>query len=399
MISLLPFLFQTQNPPQRFFDLFFSFSNPILFSILFIIIFIIVLFLIRRFVFAPLKEEHYKERKELELKNARLMALFAELDPDPVLRIDKDGKIIDSNKAAETLADENEINGRYINDILSNYNFDTSELIIKSESATFNQEIGKKYFTVNVRGIQSLNIVQIYLHDVTERTEYEERLKSNQKRLKELSRHIESSAEEERNRIAEELHDSVGQNLSFLKLKVQEIFGNVNGGVKDEDYNELLNSVDGITSEIREISYRLKPKILSELGIAPAIKSLVEMINHKTSVKGTVSIIGDLRRFDYSIEINIYRFTQEAINNILKHSKATEFDIQLVFGRSNFKIVISDNGLGFDAEKAMQFENRGLGLFNMRERMENINGVMKIESEKDQGTIIIGKINYGTEND
>jgi signal transduction histidine kinase len=399
MISLLPFLFQTQNPPQRFFDLFFSFSNPILFSILFIIIFIIVLFLIRRFVFAPLKEEHYKERKELELKNARLMALFAELDPDPVLRIDKDGKIIDSNKAAETLADENEINGRYINDILSNYNFDTSELIIKSESATFNQEIGEKYFTVNVRGIQSLNIVQIYLHDVTERTEYEERLKSNQKRLKELSRHIESSAEEERNRIAEELHDSVGQNLSFLKLKVQEIFGNVNGGVKDEDYNELLNSVDGITSEIREISYRLKPKILSELGIAPAIKSLVEMINHKTSVKGTVSIIGDLRRFDYSIEINIYRFTQEAINNILKHSKATEFDIQLVFGRSNFKIVISDNGLGFDAEKAMQFENRGLGLFNMRERMENINGVMKIESEKDQGTIIIGKINYGTEND
>lgn len=392
MISLIPF-FQTQAPPQKFFDLFFSFSNPVLFSILFIIIFIIALFIIRKFIFTPLKEEHYKERKELELKNARLMALFAELDPGPVLRIDKEEKIIDSNKSAQVLAPDKQIVGEYITDILPGYNYDTPDLINNSKSATFNQKFDEKNFTVNVKGISSLYIAQIYLHDITERTQYEKQLRRNQSRLKELSRHIENSAEAERNRIAEELHDSVGQNLSFLKLKVQALYNNQNGKVDDKTYLELLESVDTITSEIREISYRLKPKILNELGIAPAITSLVEKINQKTNIKGNAALVGTPGRFDYSTEINIFRFTQEAINNILKHSEATEFDIQIVFGKENFKIIISDNGRGFDVDDETGLDNeRGLGLFNMRERMENLNGDMKLESDEDNGTIIIGKI-------
>jgi signal transduction histidine kinase len=329
-----------------------------------------------------MKKKHLEEKHALEFKNARLSALFAELDPDPLIRIDETGKIIHFNDSASLLLNEANLKNMNIGEILQKISFDPAEVILEDKSIQHQEKIGDKFFTITIKGIKFLNIAQIYFHDITERKKYEDDLKNYQQKLRDLSRDIQNKTEEERKRIAGELHDSVGQQLSLLKLKVQQVSANANG--KKE---ELLNTVDAITNEVRAILYQLRPKILDELGLGAAVTSLVESINEETNIKSSIRFTGNDLRYNPAIEMNLYRIIQEALNNIIKHSHATEYFIQILFREDSIKTIISDDGVGFELNG--ELKSPGYGMINMKERIESLNGTIKIDSNLGEGTVII----------
>jgi signal transduction histidine kinase len=216
----------------------------------------------------------------------------------------------------------------------------------------------------------------------------EEKLEKSRLRLKELSTHLDKTLELERRRLANELHDGLCQSIYSIKLKLQgSSFNNLN----TEAVNNLNESLDRLYNEARDMSHQLKPKILTELGIAPALTNLVVSINNTAGITGSFTFTGEEERFDDDIEISIYRICQEALSNIVKHSHASEYIIQLVNAENLLRLIISDNGKGISQNGDVNLLDNlpGLGLLNMRERINNLGGKFKIDSRKNEGVVII----------
>jgi len=373
---------------NEYVDLFFSYDNPVYYSIILALSLFVLVYVFYKYIILPLQKKHILEKQELELKNARLMALFAELDPDPVIRIDTDGKIIHSNDAAKKLNNLIELDGRNVREILPQINFPVTDYIRNNQTQNFFHAIDGKYYSILFRGTSYLDIAQIYFRDLTERKKFEEELEESRKRLKDLSAHLQDKLEEERQRISRELHDSVGQNLLLIKLRLQNINLNFIKSVEKVEYSNLIETLENSIKELKSISYDLKPRILEEMGLGPALTSLCNKISKESGIKGSIEFV-DLNdeRFNTKMEISFYRIVQEALNNIVKHSKAEVFDIQLINNKEKIRLLISDDGVGI-----FNSHRNGLGLINMKERVENYNGKFKIDSSQERGTLIIVEI-------
>lgn len=387
-INTIGFL-QVDHTLDQYIDLLFSLNNPLLYLILFIFLFITILLLTSRNVIRPMKQKHEQEKVKLELEKVRLTALFAELNPDPLIRINEKGIITSCNKSAQQLLGVEILEGKFVFDILQQIEFDTEELIERQNKISHFEVLNNRHYSVHIEGIKDLKFAQIYFHDITEQKETETKLKDYQQKLRELSRDINSKTEEERRRIAAELHDSVGQQLSLLKIKAQQISFKKSDG-ENNNQIDLLKTVDDITGEVRAILYQLKPKVLDELGLGAAIASLVETVKNETGINGSVDLSGDAIRFYPEFEINIFRVVQEAVNNIIKHSKADEFSVQLIYMQNNLRIIVTDNGNGFDQSGESSGKlMHGYGLINMHERAESLGGKIKIDSNPNEGTMIL----------
>lgn len=373
---------------------FIGISNPLLFALLFVSALALGFLYFFRHLLNPMQRKHQREKAALELKNAKLMALFSELNPDPLLRVNRSGEIIHTNKIANNLSDKDSIVGMHISEILRSLSeLDFNKTISIASTYNTNEEIFGKHYSIIVRGIKDLDIAQIYLHDITERIHFENELKKYQKKLRDLTIHIEKTADEERIKIAEDLHDNIGQQLSLLKLKIQKSMEGKTDSEVDE-YNELIYSLDKTSDDVRSISHQLKPILLNEYGLSPTIKSLVDSVSKSTKITGNFSSSGPQQKVDSEIELIIFRICQEAINNIIKHSKASEFDIQLIFSDKFIKFIISDNGIGISSDELIinKIDKLGMGLFNIKEKIERLNGKFEIESIEGKGTILFLRI-------
>jgi signal transduction histidine kinase len=375
-------------------------GNPLYFSILLTITLFVFIIFVYKYIIAPLIKKHLLEKKELELKNIKLMALFAELDPNPLIRIDAGSTIIHTNEAIKEISSNKSIEGKNISEIIPSLNFSVKELIENDRSVTLNETINKKYYSIVIRGISYLNIAQIYFDDLTDRKIFEEELRESRSKLRELSEHLRDTLEDERQRIARELHDSIGQNLNLIRMKLQNNNSPEEKILSKTDYQTLLNSVEISLNELKEIIYDLKPKILEEMGLGLSLKTLAGKIAAETGMKGTTDIYGEKERFDRKLELTLYRITQEALNNIVKHSGANEFNIQLMNKKNSIGLLISDDGSGFDFNHIYNPGNKsGFGLINMQERVKTFNGTLKIDSSKGSGTVIIVEIPKGKKNE
>jgi two-component system sensor histidine kinase DegS len=201
---------------------------------------------------------------------------------------------------------------------------------------------------------------------------------------------LQNTIEEERQRIARELHDGVGQNLLLFRLKLQQLEQLVSDKIDKKEYDLLVESVENSIQELKTISHVLKPKILEELGLVPALRFLCNRISRESGIFGSIDISGGEERINSSLEITLYRLTQEALNNIVKHSRAKIFNIQLIYGNESIKLIISDDGIGFEIDDLQTKESlAGMGLINMQERIEEFKGKLKIDSSSGNGTVII----------
>lgn len=207
-----------------------------------------------------------------------------------------------------------------------------------------------------------------------------------------FSRQLIESQENERMRIATELHDGLGQNLLVIKNRA------LLGLTTPSDENAAKNQLGEIStmasqaiSEVRTIARNLRPYQLDRLGLTMAIESIVSAVATASTIKFSAEIdaIDDL--LSSTGEINLYRIVQEAVNNIVKHSNATEARVTVKRTENNIHVAIQDNGNGFNVED--KAKESGLGLLSLSERARILGGKIGIQSAPAQGTLITLKFN------
>ena len=245
-------------------------------------------------------------------------------------------------------------------------------------------------------GIQSE--VKIIARDITEFKEAKlksreinrERIEQSVKEQQFRSSLILEGQEEERKRLSRELHDGVGQMLSAMKLQI-ETFTTSSRPMKMrlEDTKSLMKS---IIQEVRRVSFNLTPSSLDDFGLVPAIDKFCQGIDQITKAKVTFkNETRFINRLDSKAETNLYRIVQEAVNNALKYSKATNITVEISHDINTLNIYIIDDGKGFDYEQIMHsghFESPGHGIFNMKERTSYMGGEFQLHTAPNEGTKI-----------
>ena len=188
--------------------------------------------------------------------------------------------------------------------------------------------------------------------------------------------------EEERKRIAKDLHDGIVQQLGGLKLGLQNVFKS-----KSEEESKLIKVLDDSAQELRVLSHKMMPKSLSELGLIPALEDMLSNTLGNTNIEYDFENFGIKDRLKENIEISLYRITQELIQNVIKHSGATKANVQLFKAGSDIVLIVEDNGMGIKKS-----ESSGIGLMNISSRLDTINGNVNFEPSPESGTLATVKI-------
>jgi signal transduction histidine kinase len=190
--------------------------------------------------------------------------------------------------------------------------------------------------------------------------------------------------ENERKRIAEELHDGIGQMMSAVKLNMAALEPKLKE--KDEQYQNALSLIDDSCRELRSISHNMMPGILIKAGLVPAVKELVSRINSSGSISISVEAEDPKVRLGETLEVNFFRIIQELITNIIKYANASQAQVSLSVENGIFTIMIEDNGKGFD--KAVLVNSPGNGWNNILSRLNLLNGKIEIDSQPGKGTVV-----------
>jgi len=217
--------------------------------------------------------------------------------------------------------------------------------------------------------------------------ESQQELKKSEEMLRSLTKKLEEIREEERSRIAMELHDELGQVLTAIKI-------DLNSLIKKPPYKKeipqkiapLISLVEDTINSVRRISSELRPVIIDRLGLIPAIEWQIDEIRKRLNIKFFTNFPEEVSRLDKQIEITIFRTFQEMMTNIARHSKATEVFISISQDNEKFMMIVKDNGVGFTPESISN--KKGLGLVGMKERVKSVGGVMEINSVLSSGTEI-----------
>jgi PAS domain S-box-containing protein len=197
--------------------------------------------------------------------------------------------------------------------------------------------------------------------------------------------------EEERKRIARDLHDETVQSLATIALRIQAI-ATTDIKLTEEvrkSLEDLRVRTAAVQEQVRRFSHDLRPDVLDYLGLIPALRALMAELEDE-NISGRVEIIGSERRLPDETELALFRVVQEAFNNIKKHSQASEVTLTIKFAAKKIEINIADNGKGFNLpEMASDFARRGkLGIIGIQERVRLLNGRCSISSHEGKGTTL-----------
>ena len=193
--------------------------------------------------------------------------------------------------------------------------------------------------------------------------------------------------EEERSRLAKDLHDGLGGLLSGVKFSLSNMKDNLI--ITPENmtvFERSLDMLDTSIKELRRVAHNMMPEILTKFGLDEAVKEYCNTINATKLLVVKYQSHGMDMRLDKSVEIIIYRIVQELLNNTMKHSAATEAIVQLVKEEGRLSIIVEDNGKGFDKE--LPNVNKGAGLSNIQSRVDYLKGRLEIHAEKAKGTLV-----------
>ncbi|MCB0645534.1 MAG: type IV pili methyl-accepting chemotaxis transducer N-terminal domain-containing protein [Saprospiraceae bacterium] len=359
-----------------------------------------------------LAAQNSKLFKDLELSTEELRAMNYALDHTTMFAsLDNAGKIkYISEKFRNLLNIKGDVVGKNIVEFLANGQSDVDRFmsVFKNmKSSVWYDEIEvsqagqqKTYLDVRLVPVYRFGMrFELFLicSDITKRVlatqelnklnreKYEDELKEQKSR----SSQILNAQEEERKRIARDMHDGIGQMLTALKFNVEGITVS-NGDPNGEKLKEINALAKNIIQEVRTTTFNLTPPELTDYGIVAAIKKMSVKLQNITGHQVMVSADGvqDLR-FDPALEINLYRIVQEAVNNALKYSHASIILIKISRSEDMLSIAIIDDGSGFDLNMANKHvAGSGKGITNMKERASMINARLFISSEIGTGTKI-----------
>ncbi len=194
-----------------------------------------------------------------------------------------------------------------------------------------------------------------------------------------FSQDLLTAQEEERTRVSKDLHDSVGQQLTLIKKKAQNL-----------EQEELSAMTNNALEEVRSISRGLFPAALKQLGVTESIQQLLNDLDEETDMFFSVEIDDIDNEFNETETLNLYRFIQETVTNALKHAKAKTLTVNITKHKNGVDVLIKDNGVGFD--NVASVKQHSLGLKTIAERIRMLKGTLSIKSKKEEGTLVLAQI-------
>ena len=225
--------------------------------------------------------------------------------------------------------------------------------------------------------------------DQTERIKAETAL-----REKETLQKLVTAQEDERKRIARDLHDELGQQLTALRLKLDTFAKKQTEPTLLNELNEIKNIARSLDDGVDFLAWELRPTALEDLGLVPALDNYVKQWSHYAQVKANLTVSNLKRaRFAPEVETCLYRIVQEALNNTHKHANATNADVLLKKREDQLIMIIEDNGKGFNLKNKMN-RSKGMGLVGMKERAALVGGTLEIETSPTTGTSIYFRIPF-----
>ena len=243
---------------------------------------------------------------------------------------------------------------------------------------------------------------QVYwtvISDISQREEMEqehdrlsEELRKSRDRLAQLSHALLQIQEDQRRSIARELHDEVSQNLTALGLSLKLVESHIPANAGDRWQAPLRDAqklVVETTQRVRQVTTNLRPTALDYYGLGAALEGLVKSFQDRTQLDIELKTDSRLPRLESNIEIALYRIAQEALTNVTKHAHASHITIKLEAPAHKVRLIIADNGVGFDPENLEpKSDSQGLGLTTISERVLSLQGTIAIDSEPGKGTRI-----------
>jgi signal transduction histidine kinase len=237
---------------------------------------------------------------------------------------------------------------------------------------------------------QQLRNAYQQLEDTNKRLELQVRERTA--RLGELLTKIISAQEDERARLARELHDETAQTLAALSIALDRARDNLDETQPEaaERLQEARTIAAGLLEETRRLILDLRPMALDDLGLAPAIRWYAETHLEEAGIAASVEVDQPSKRLPKHLEVSLFRMVQEAVNNVVRHAHARHARIELAFRDSVASVRVTDDGRGFDAEAVLGLAvpARSVGLLGMQERVRLLNGRLSIESQPGKGTVI-----------
>jgi signal transduction histidine kinase len=222
-----------------------------------------------------------------------------------------------------------------------------------------------------------------------------EQVRSGRERLQQLSRHLVEIQENERKYIARELHDETSQSLTSLKIGLQVIEQKAAGHqLLLDQITKLKSLADETLESLHRLAVNLRPASLDHLGLVDALTGLIETTRQRSGINAHFKTMGSVPAtlLTEEMETSIYRIVQESLTNVIRHAQAAYVDIILEWQNEKMVIIIEDDGVGMDLQKAQ--ESGRLGLIGMQERAEMLGGNLLVDSTPQVGTILVVEIPY-----
>ena len=232
-----------------------------------------------------------------------------------------------------------------------------------------------------------------YVYDLVENLERQlEDSRHYQAQLRHMSSSVLTAQEEERKRIARELHDDTAQALTSMLVRLRLLKKALADDEAKDNLEELREVAASTLEGVRRMALDLRPSALDHLGLVPALQWYTENLAQSQSIE--VRFLADRlkRRLPSELELVLYRVAQEALTNIAKHARASRVTVELERDDLWVRLSVEDDGIGFNIEEAMSSEERGLGLFGMRERLALVGGKLHIGSQPGKGTKLVAEV-------
>lgn len=250
---------------------------------------------------------------------------------------------------------------------------------VSDENAWYRFSFG----SIHRRGAGGARTTSVVIREVSEEKRAEDTLRASNEQIRQFSARLEAVREEERTRLAREIHDELGQALTGLRLDLSWLKSKTPRGVARRKLAEMVEHVDEVIQTVRRIASELRPAVLDDLGLVPAIEWQIAEFQKRTRIdcKFRSRVRVELAK---ELSTAVFRIVQEALTNVMRHANASVVRVRLEADQAELKLFISDNGRGFS--EIHPNGKTSLGLLGMKERVSRFGGEIKIQSKPGQGT-------------